>query len=116
TDLSQTKQAIVDGSRTPLSIVIIGVGNADFSAMEDLDSDFATLSINGQTARQDIVQFVPLNRFMRHEVPAKAALARAVLAEIPDQISNYMRMSGIKPRVTCHDAGADAVVDEAFHK
>jgi hypothetical protein len=31
-DLDQTVQSIVEGSKLPLSIVIVGVGNADFSA------------------------------------------------------------------------------------
>jgi hypothetical protein len=33
TDLEQTKEAIVAASKLPLSIIIIGVGEADFSAM-----------------------------------------------------------------------------------
>eukprot|EP00478_Filoreta_tenera_P000314 GABV01000314.1.p1 GENE.GABV01000314.1~~GABV01000314.1.p1 ORF type:complete len:367 (+),score=115.60 GABV01000314.1:230-1330(+) len=38
-DLNQTIDAIVEASFLPLSIVIVGVGNADFSAMNFLDSD-----------------------------------------------------------------------------
>ena len=39
TDFAETKDAIVRASPYPLSIIIVGVGNADFSAMDDLDSD-----------------------------------------------------------------------------
>jgi hypothetical protein len=41
-----------------MSIIIIGVGNEDFSAMEFLDSDGQVLRHNGRGAVRDIVQFV----------------------------------------------------------
>ena len=53
-DVELTKQALKEGSLTPLSVVIIGVGNANFSAMQFLD-DFM---INTQPPARDIVQFV----------------------------------------------------------
>ena len=37
--MSKTKELIVALSHEACSIIIIGVGTADFSAMEDLDSD-----------------------------------------------------------------------------
>ena len=45
---------------------IIGVGNADFDAMDDLDGDGKLLKspINGQRASRDIVQFVPFRKFI----------------------------------------------------
>ena len=39
TDMPQTKQAIIAASRLPLSIIIVGVGEANFDAMNELDSD-----------------------------------------------------------------------------
>lgn len=33
-DMNATKEAIVQASGLPLSLLIVGVGNADFSAME----------------------------------------------------------------------------------
>ncbi len=41
-----------------MSVIIIGVGDADFTAMDALDSDKALLSFGGHTAVRDIVQFV----------------------------------------------------------
>jgi len=41
TDMDQTVDAIVEAADEALSIVIIGVGNADFSNMEVLDGDDA---------------------------------------------------------------------------
>lgn len=38
-DYDETISALVDASLQPLSIVIVGVGNADFGKMEGLDGD-----------------------------------------------------------------------------
>ena len=36
-DMKRTCDAIVDATRLPLSIIIVGVGDADFSNMDTLD-------------------------------------------------------------------------------
>lgn len=54
--MDQTILQIIRGSSLPMSIIIVGVGSADFSSMETLDSDDRKLTINGQTATRDIVQ------------------------------------------------------------
>lgn len=56
TDMPQTKEAIVSAASLPLSIIIVGVGTADFSAMKELDGDEVRLSSNGRFAERDIVQ------------------------------------------------------------
>ena len=38
-DMPATKSALVDLSGLPCSIIIVGVGNADFSSMDELDGD-----------------------------------------------------------------------------
>jgi hypothetical protein len=58
-DVEETKAAIVKASHHPLSIIIVGIGNADFSEMKVLDGDDKVVSYNGELARRDIVQFVP---------------------------------------------------------
>lgn len=64
TDLDQTRQAIVNASKLPMSIIIVGVGEADFKAMEFLDGDNGVLkSLTGEPAARDIVQFVPFRQF-----------------------------------------------------
>ena len=64
--MDQTRNAIVKASRLPMSIIIIGVGGADFSAMEFLDSDDGMLrSTTHEAAMRDIVQFVPFRQFQR---------------------------------------------------
>ena len=39
TDMDQTKLAVIRASRLPMSIIIVGVGSADFSDMDVLDAD-----------------------------------------------------------------------------
>lgn len=64
TDLDQTRTAIVNASKLPMSIIIVGVGGADFDAMEFLDGDDGVLrSPSGEPAVRDIVQFVPFRKF-----------------------------------------------------
>lgn len=95
-----TIHAIINASKLPISIIIVGVGNADFGAMDELDSDDQRLSIDGRFADRDIVQFVPLNRFLEHSgqfIKSQADLAKAVLAEIPEQMTGYMKSKGYKP-------------------
>lgn len=70
TDMDQTRTAIVEASRLPMSIIIVGVGGADFSAMEFLDSDDRLLcSPRGDVASRDIVQFVPFREFQVSSCP-----------------------------------------------
>lgn len=62
--MDETRDAIVQASKLPMSIIIIGVGNADFAAMEFLDGDASVLrSSTGEEAVRDIVQFVPFRDF-----------------------------------------------------
>ena len=54
-DLRETVDQIVTCTEHPLSIIIVGVGDADFTAMETLDSDEYTLvDGNGTKAKRDI--------------------------------------------------------------
>ena len=58
--MEETRHAVVQASKLPMSIIIVGVGNADFAAMEFLDGDSRMLrSHTGEEAARDIVQFVP---------------------------------------------------------
>jgi hypothetical protein len=41
--LQQTVDEVVAGSTLPLSIIIVGIGNADFDQMDLLDADDAPL-------------------------------------------------------------------------
>ncbi|ELW69270.1 Leucine-rich repeat-containing protein 16B [Tupaia chinensis] len=94
-DMAETRTAIVRASRLPMSIIIVGVGNADFSDMRLLDGDDGTLRCpRGVPAARDIVQFVPFRDF---KDAAPSALAKCVLAEVPRQVVEYYASQGISP-------------------
>ena len=64
-DLQKTIDEVVYGSSLPLSIIIVGVGAADFSAMDELDADEVPLYSQKYKKQMaaDIVQFVPFREF-----------------------------------------------------
>lgn len=66
TDMQMTKKAIVNAAKLPMSIIIVGVGKEDFTAMEELDGDEVRLSFQGQEAERDIVQVGSLVTFFSH--------------------------------------------------
>ncbi|XP_016110736.1 copine-8-like [Sinocyclocheilus grahami] len=99
-DMAQTKESIVNAASLPMSIIIVGVGPAEFDAMIELDGDEVRISSRGRYAERDIVQFVPFRDYIDrtgNHVLSMARLAKDVLAEIPDQFLSYMRTRGIKP-------------------
>ncbi|GLU20816.1 hypothetical protein SLE2022_369970 [Rubroshorea leprosula] len=95
TDLQETKDAIVKASDLPLSILIVGVGGADFKEMEILDADKGERleSSSGRVASRDIVQFVPFRDVQNEEI----SVVQELLAELPTQFLTYMRSRDIKP-------------------
>jgi hypothetical protein len=105
--------SLVRMSMLPLSIIIVGVGGADFSAMQRLDGDEAALTDRtGRRAARDIVQvrlfdhlciivsrltnvlnqFVPFRRFRSIQ-----ELAAETLKEIPAQMLSFMKANRIVP-------------------
>ena len=64
-DMQKTIDEIVRGSELPLSIIIVGVGDADFSSMDVLDADDEPLYSKKykKYMASDIVQFVPFSEF-----------------------------------------------------
>jgi len=83
-DMNATIASIRAASDAPLSIVIVGIGNADFSSMQYLDD---------RGSQIDIVQFVEFNAH-RHDANS---LTHATLCEIPDQLVGYFQRNGIQP-------------------
>jgi len=94
-DMDATIDTIIAASSQPLSVVIIGVGSADFSEMNALDSDKQLLKHGSKTAMRDIVQFVPYREAASR---GSAVLAQQVLAEIPNQVLKYMEQHNIVPK------------------
>ena len=90
-DMDETRDLIYLLASKPCSIIIVGVGNADFSSMEQLDGDGGRLTNQmGRPCPRDIVQFVLFNEAIR-----RGNLAEQVLQEVPKQLVSYMRISSV---------------------
>uniref|UniRef100_A0A8C5ASY1 Copine family member 9 n=1 Tax=Gadus morhua TaxID=8049 RepID=A0A8C5ASY1_GADMO len=110
-DMDQTKEAVVNAAGLPMSIIIVGVGPAEFDAMEELDGDEVRVSSRGRSAERDIVQFVPFRDYIDrsgNQVLSMARLAKDVLAEIPDQLLSFMRSRAIEPRPAVPASGSQS--------
>ena len=100
TDFNDTKKALMAASSLPMSVIIVGIGEEDFGAMDILDGDQNRLEYKGQVAERDIVQFVEMQKFVSKEGGwNKELLAKAVLAEIPGQVTSWMKMRRFVPKV-----------------
>ena len=86
-DAKATKQELIKASSVPLSVVIVGIGDKNFDAMEFLDDH------DPQYDRgRDITKFVKFNDYRSYNL-----LTEAVLDEIPDQLVDYYFEKGILP-------------------
>ena len=93
-DIDNTIEELVEGSFLPLSVIIIGIGNEDFSNMVQLDADdHPLINRRGVVAARDLVQFVP---FLKYEKNPEL-LIDEVLAEIPKQLIEYYELNNIDP-------------------
>ncbi|KAL4495099.1 hypothetical protein ABPG72_007206 [Tetrahymena utriculariae] len=88
-DMEQTKRLIVDCARLPISIIIVGVGGANFNDMNELDGDEGLQDSRGKRAQRDLVQFVEFKKFEGNDI----LLQKEVLQELPDQIVEYYLLS-----------------------
>lgn len=89
-DIQETCNLIVEASYSPLSIIIIGIGNANFQQMVTLDGDdFILTSSKGVQRKRDLVQFVRFNDYKDNF----DALAQNVCEEIPHQVEKYFSLT-----------------------
>lgn len=96
-DMVATKDAIVEASDKPLSIIIVGVGDEKFDFLDELDGDVKDLkSHHGDVMKRDIVQSVPFNRY---KVCNSAKLEAELLAELPLQVHEYSSTHGFIPNI-----------------
>ena len=87
-DMQETRNSILGSLHLPISIIIVGIGEEDFSQMQILDMDREkTKSVFNPQPRNDIVQFVPYNKFGGNPV----RLTEEVLKELPEQVTEFMQ-------------------------
>lgn len=90
-DMPETRRAIVEASLLPISIIIVGVGNANFSSMNQLDGDESPLVDAYGKKIRDIVQFVKYdNRYAMN----LALFSQDLLYEVPNQVEGYFKSIG----------------------
>ena len=102
-NVKETKQQLIEASEDPLSIVIVGIGDADFSGMEFLDEHDAD-----HESGRDITKFVRFSDYKSFN-----ALTEAVLDEIPDQLVEYFYNRGIMPGVADEFNQDDVLIQPA---
>lgn len=91
---------LIECSRLPLSIVIVGIGDGDFDIMERIDDDEMRMtSSTGVKTERDLVQFVPFRNFLNNGVE----LAKEVLAELPRQVVEYHALCRLAPQPQCSE-------------
>ncbi|VIO87476.1 Uncharacterized protein BM_BM1879 [Brugia malayi] len=88
TNPERTVNAIVDCAELPVSIVIVGVGNQDFSPMQRLLSPILKSS-EGRLLRREVVTFVPYTASMTTN-----ELVTKLLLNVPRQFLTWAMMHG----------------------
>ena len=95
-DMEQTRNKIVEASYLPMSIIIVGIGKADFTLMDMLDGDLEpVVNSRGEPWKRDIVQFVEFEKFKKNNaINYGTDLTEEVLKEIPKQVEEYYQKVG----------------------
>jgi hypothetical protein len=93
-DKQQVIDLLIEFNEMPMSVIIIGIGEGEFTIMHELDDDNCQLvDSRGRHSRRDLVQFVEFNKFNNDGVN----LAKEVLIELPKQLTEYFKMINVSP-------------------
>jgi len=102
TDVEKNRLALIDASQSPLSILIVGLGDADFRNMKFIEE------LDPPSPARRIAHFV---EFRLHR--DRGSLAQESLEEIPVQLVDYFVNRGIMPQP--HKNGSNQlVITESF--
>mmetsp|Transcript_44564 Transcript_44564/g.115889 ORF Transcript_44564/g.115889 Transcript_44564/m.115889 type:complete len:323 (-) Transcript_44564:359-1327(-) len=92
TNQRATAAAIVEASKYPLSIIIVGVGDGPWDVMEKFDDELPE-------RRFDNVQFVNYNEVIKRAENEEVSFATAALMEVPEQYNEIKRLGLLEPPV-----------------
>ena len=92
-DLPDAKNAIIELSYLPCSLVIVGVGsNIDWGKFEQfLKAGGSIKNSEEKTGMREILEFVPFNKL-------KGNLSEDVLRTVPLEFMTYMEKAGVVPK------------------
>ena len=80
--MDETKDLVVKLSYLPVSLIIVGIGDEDFSKCVELDADSKVLQDrHGRPAARDITQFVQFDELSEM---AEVEVNDIMMAEVPD--------------------------------
>lgn len=85
-NVDETKRVLVEASDSPLSLVIVGIGDHDFRYMKCLEK------YDPGEGGRDITTFVCFDDYQDMH-----SLTQAVLCKIPDQLVDFFCQRGIMP-------------------
>ena len=94
-DMEDTIDGLVEASYLPISVIIIGIGNADFSNMDFLaNHDEPLIDRNGRKSDRNIAQFFPFKDYSYN----REQLVQIILKEISRQAIEYYQHQNINPK------------------
>mmetsp|Transcript_967 Transcript_967/g.2212 ORF Transcript_967/g.2212 Transcript_967/m.2212 type:complete len:633 (+) Transcript_967:86-1984(+) len=113
-DLEETVDLICRAAEdAPISIVIIGVGNSDFTSVKQLcgEKNYKLRDSRGIPTAREIVTFVSFKQFGGN---ATEVIAEA-LKEIPEQFVEYQVINGVKPLPPVPAPNFEKMTSSAVH-
>jgi copine 1/2/3 len=93
-DLEKSVHEIIESSRNPLSILIIGLGDETFDLSKILDSSKKPHLLNEKNGARDNVQFICLKDF----IDETDLMSEKILKKIPKQVVDYFSLNEINPK------------------
>lgn len=97
-DINRTMEHLLIGSKLPLSVIIVGIGNEDFERMEMMDS--SPLEYQGNISKRDHVHYISFKDYKFQE--DESLFGKDALTDLPRQILQYYETYNINPE-SFHD-------------